>query len=65
MKKTCLSKHDVLFLRKNVLRYEQKLSQICKVKKVYRRHLTTKWESNHQTGVGAQPDQNLPWSKLN
>lgn len=56
MKQTCRStcpgcKHDAVFLRKNVIRVEQKMSPIVGKKGIPLRHLTTKWDSNHQTGL--------------
>lgn len=54
-------KLDTLFLRKNFIQYEQKISPIVGKIGIPFRHLIAKWESNHQMGVGAQPDQS--WIK--
>lgn len=53
------AKLDTLFLQKNFIQYEQKISPIVGKIGIPFRHLIAKWESNHQMGVGAQPDQSL------
>lgn len=47
------------FSSKIFIQYEQKISPIVGKIGIPFRHLIAKWESNHQMGVGAQPDQSL------